>query len=185
MPVSYTHLIIILVVVILNAIIGVIQENKAEKSLEALKKMSSYSAKVIRDGKIKVIPSRELVLGDIVVLDTGDYVPADIRITEAVNLKSQEASLTGESVPVDKNSEKIEDENISLGDRTNMLFSYSLITYGRGKGIVVATGMNTEVGNIAGMLNSCLLYTSTMPEELPTPKKSLKQLEKEKKKYLK
>ena len=151
---GFTDSIIILVVVILNAIIGVVQENKAEKSLEALKKMSSYSAKVLRDGKVTVIPSRELVPGDIVILDTGDYVPADIRIIEAANLKAQEASLTGESVPVDKYADTIEKEEVSLGDRTNMLFSSSLITYGRGKGVVVETGMNTEVGNIAGMLNS-------------------------------
>lgn len=150
---GFTDSIIILIVVIMNAIIGVMQENKAEKSLEALKKMSSYSAKVMRNGNIKVVPSKELVPGDIVILETGDYVPADIRIVEAINLKSQEASLTGESLAVTKGAHKIDDENVSLGDRENMLFSSSLITYGRGKGIVVETGMNTEVGNIAGMLN--------------------------------
>ena len=150
---GFTDSIIILIVVILNAVIGVIQENKAEKSLEALKKMSSYSAKVMRDGKVTVIPSRELVPGDIVILDTGDYVPADIRIIDAVNLKAQEASLTGESVPVEKDAATIENEEVSLGDRTNMLFSSSLVTYGRGKGIVVETGMNTEVGKIATIIN--------------------------------
>lgn len=100
-----------------------------------------------------VVPSKELVPGDVVVLDTGDYVPADLRIIEAVNLKSQEASLTGESVPVEKNTNIIEKEKVGIGDRTNMLFSSSLITYGRGKGIVVETGMKTEVGKIAGMIN--------------------------------
>ena len=149
-----TDSIIIMIVVIVNAIIGVAQENKAEKSLEALKKLSSYSAKVVRDGKIAVVPSKELVPGDLVVLETGDYVPADIRIIEAVNLKSQESSLTGESVPVEKCATTITDTDVGIGDRTNMLFSSSLITYGRGKGIVVETGMNTEVGKIAGMLNS-------------------------------
>ena len=144
---------IILIVVILNAIIGVIQENKAEKSLEALKKLSNHVAKVIRNGKIEIVESRQLVPGDIVVLDTGDYVPADLRIIESVNLKSQESALTGESVPVEKSSDVIEDKNIGIGDRTNMLFSSSLITYGRGKGIVVETGMNTEVGKIAGIIN--------------------------------
>lgn len=148
-----TDSIIILIVVIVNAIIGVAQENKAEKSLDALKKLSSYSAKVIRDGKLIVVPSKELVPGDIVELETGDYVPADIRIVEAFNLKSQEASLTGESVPVEKMAVATDKKNIGVGDRTNMLFSSSLITYGRGKGIVVETGMNTEVGKIAGMLN--------------------------------
>ena len=148
-----TDSIIILIVVIVNAIIGVVQENKAEKSLEALQKLSSHVAKVVRNGKIEVVASRELVPGDIVVLDTGDYVPADLRIIEGVNLKSQESSLTGESVPVDKNAEVITDEKVGIGDRTNMLFSSSLITYGRGKGIVVETGMNTEVGKIATIIN--------------------------------
>ena len=148
-----TDTMIILIVVILNAIIGVIQENKAEKSLEALKKLSNHVAKVIRNGKIEIVESRQLVPGDIVVLDTGDYVPADLRIIESVNLKSQESALTGESVPVEKSSDVIEDKNIGIGDRTNMLFSSSLITYGRGKGIVVETGMNTEVGKIAGIIN--------------------------------
>ncbi len=148
-----TDTIIILIVVVLNAIIGVVQENKAEKSLEALQKLSAHASKVMRDGKISVVQSRELVPGDLVILDTGDYVPADLRIVESANLKSQEASLTGESVPVDKNTETIKDEKVSLGDRTNMLFSSSLITYGRGKGIVVETGMNTEVGKIAKIIN--------------------------------
>ena len=156
-----TDSIIILIVVVLNAVIGVIQENKAEKSLEALQKLSAHVSKVIRNGKMEVIPAKELVPGDIVVLDTGDYVPADLRIIEAVNLKSQEASLTGESVPVDKKTEKIENAEVDLGDRDNMLFSSSLITYGRGKGIVVETGMNTEVGKIAGIINSA--------EETQTP----------------
>ena len=148
-----TDTIIILIVVVLNAIIGVVQESKAEKSLEALQKLSAHASKVVRNGKVAVVQSRELVPGDVVVLDTGDYVPADLRIVESANLKSQEASLTGESVPVDKNTETIEDEKVSLGDRTNMLFSSSLITYGRGKGIVVETGMNTEVGKIAKIIN--------------------------------
>ena len=149
-----TDTIIILVVVIVNAIIGVVQENKAEKSLEALQKLSDHASKVIRDGKLIVVPSRDLVVGDIVVLDTGDYVPADLRIIEAVNLKSQESALTGESVPVEKDIEAVKDEEVALGDRINMLFSSSLITYGRGKGIVVEIGMNTEVGKIAGIINS-------------------------------
>ena len=148
-----TDTIIILVVVILNAIIGVAQENKAEKSLEALQKMSSHAAKVIREGKLSVIPSRELVPGDLVVIETGDYIPADLRIIEAVNLKVQESAMTGESVPVDKSEDVIEGE-VELGDRKNILFSSSLTTYGRGKGIVVETGMNTEVGKIAEMIDS-------------------------------
>ena len=148
-----TDTIIILIVVVLNAIIGVVQESKAEKSLEALQKLSAHASKVLRNGKVTVVQSRELVPGDVVVLDTGDYVPADLRIVESVNMKSQESSLTGESVPVEKDSETLKDEKVSLGDRKNMLFSSSLITYGRGKGIVVETGMNTEVGKIAEIIN--------------------------------
>lgn len=152
---------IILIVVVVNAIIGVAQENKAEKSLEALQKLSSHVAKVIRDGKLVVVKSADLVPGDIVVLDTGDFIPADLRIIESVNLKSQESALTGESVPVDKTSDTIEDENVGIGDRKNLLFSSSLITYGRGKGVVVETGMKTEVGKIAEMINE------TEDEETP------------------
>ena len=148
-----TDTVIILIVVIVNAIIGVVQELKAEKSLEALRKLSAHTAKVIRNGNMVVVPASDLVPGDIVVLETGDYIPADLRIIEAVNLKSQESSLTGESVPVEKNSEAINEQETSLGDRHNMLFSSSLITYGRGTGIVVETGMNTEVGKIAQMIN--------------------------------
>ena len=151
---GFTDTIIILVVVVVNAIIGVAQENKAEKSLEALQKLSSHVAKVIRNGKLQVIQSKELVPGDIVILETGDYVPADLRIIETVNLKAQEAALTGESVPVEKMAAKIEDEKIGIGDRINMLFSSSLITYGRGKAVVVETGMNTEVGKIADIINT-------------------------------
>ena len=161
-----TDTIIILIVVIVNAIIGVTQEAKAEKSLEALQKLTDHASKVIRNGEVTVIPAKELVPGDIVVLDTGDYIPADLRIIEAVNLKSQESSLTGESVPVEKNTEKIEDTETGLGDRTNMLFSSSLVTYGRGKGIVVETGMTTEVGKIAGMLDLAEEQTTPLQEKL-------------------
>ena len=161
-----TDTIIILIVVIVNAIIGVTQEAKAEKSLEALQKLTDHASKVIRNGEITVIPAKELVPGDIVVLDTGDYIPADLRIIEAVNLKSQEASLTGESVPVEKNIEVIEDSEVGIGDRLNMLFSSSLVTYGRGKGIVVETGMTTEVGKIAGMLDLAEEQTTPLQDKL-------------------
>ena len=161
-----TDTIIILVVVIVNAIIGVAQENKAEKSLEALQKLSAHASKVIRNGQMIVVPSKDLVPGDIVVLDTGDYVPADLRIIEAVNLKSQESALTGESVPVEKFSDIIEGEDVPLGDRVNMLFSSSLITYGRGKGIVVETGMNTEVGKIAQIINQAEEGITPLQEKL-------------------
>ncbi|MGN1296832.1 MAG: cation-translocating P-type ATPase [Clostridia bacterium] len=161
-----TDTIIILIVVIVNAIIGVTQEAKAEKSLEALQKLTDHASKVIRNGEITVVPAKGLVPGDIVILDTGDYIPADLRIIEAVNLKSQEASLTGESVPVEKNAEVIENTEIGLGDRLNMLFSSSLVTYGRGKGIVVETGMTTEVGKIAGMLDATEEQTTPLQDKL-------------------
>ena len=161
-----TDTIIILIVVIINAIIGVAQENKAEKSLEALKKLSSHASKVIRNGKEQVIPARELVPGDLVIIETGDYIAADLRIIEEANLKSQESSLTGESVPVEKITEKIDGNEIGIGDRKNMLFSSSLITYGRGKAIVVNTGMNTEVGKIAGMLDNAEKQETPLQQNL-------------------
>ena len=161
-----TDTIIIMIVVIVNAIIGVAQESKAEKSLEALQKLSDHASKVIRNGNLQVVPSKELVPGDIVVLDTGDYIPADLRIIEESNLKSQESSLTGESVPVEKTVETIENTEIGIGDRKNMLFSSSLVTYGRGRGIVVETGMTTEVGKIAGMINSTEKQETPLQQKL-------------------
>ena len=168
-----TDTIIILIVVIVNAIIGVAQESKAEKSLEALQKLSDHASKVIRNENMEVVPSKELVPGDIIVLDTGDYIPADLRIIEAVNLKTQESSLTGESVPVEKTSEIIEEQEIGIGDRKNMLFSSSLVTYGRGKGIVVETGMTTEVGKIAGMINSTEKQETPLQQKLDKLGKTL------------
>ena len=168
-----TDSIIIMLVIIVNAIIGVLQENKAEKSLEALQKLSSHVAKVVRNGNLTVVPSRDLVPGDIVILETGDFVAADLRLIEAVNLKSQEASLTGECVPVEKNIETITDEKVGIGDRHNMLFSSSLITYGRGKAIVVETGMNTEVGKIAEMMNSSLSTETPLQRKLNSLGKTL------------
>ena len=161
-----TDTIIILIVVVVNAIIGVTQESKAEKSLEALQKLTDHASKVVRNGQVTVIPAKELVPGDIVLLDTGDYIPADLRIIEAINLKSQEASLTGESIPVEKSIEKIEEKDIGIGDRVNMLFSSSLVTYGRGKGIVVETGMTTEVGKIAEMINDTEKQETPLQQKL-------------------
>ena len=150
---GFTDAIIILVIVILNACIGTAQEVKAEKSLEALEKMSAPYSKVVRGGQVETIPSREIVKGDVVVIETGDLIPADMRLIEAVNLKVEEAALTGESVPENKHIDVIEGE-VPLGDRENMAYSSTLISYGRGKGIVVETGMSTEVGKIAGMIQS-------------------------------
>jgi Ca2+-transporting ATPase len=151
---GFTDAIIILIIVIVNAVIGVLQEDKAEKSLEALEKMAAPQCKVIRDGKVLTIESRELVHGDLVVLDTGDSIPADLRLTEAVNLKIQEAALTGESVPEEKFTQAILKKEALLGDRNNMGFSSTNVVYGRGKGIVIGTGMSTEVGKIAAMIQA-------------------------------
>ncbi|MDR2890151.1 MAG: calcium-translocating P-type ATPase, PMCA-type [Alistipes sp.] len=150
---GFTDAIIILAIVILNAVIGTAQEAKAEKALDALEKLSSPHCKVVRGGQVRVVESRELVPGDVVVLETGDSVPADLRLTEAVNLKIEEAALTGESVPVEKNVAAIEGE-VPLGDRLCMAFGSTSVTYGRGRGIVVATGMNSEVGRIAAMIQA-------------------------------
>ncbi|MGK0551959.1 cation-translocating P-type ATPase [Enterococcus faecalis] len=144
--------VIILLVVVLNAIFGVIQEAKAEQAIEALKEMSSPNANVRRAGHVITVKSDELVPGDIVLLEAGDVVPADLRLLEAASLKIEEAALTGESVPVEKEVTVLEGSDIGIGDRINMAYSNSNVTYGRGLGVVVGTGMNTEVGKIAGML---------------------------------
>ena len=150
---GFTDAIIILAIVLLNAVIGVVQEAKAEKSLDALKKMSAPHCKVFRDGKLQILESRCLVPGDIVEIETGDSVPADIRLTEAVNLKIQEAALTGESLPVEKGIEALTQE-VPLGDRSDMAFQSCSVTYGRGRGIVTGTGSTTEVGRIASLLQA-------------------------------
>lgn len=147
-----TDAIIILVIVILNAIVGFIQEYRAEKAMEALKKMATHNSQVIRNNKPIVISSSEIVPGDIVILEAGGMVPADIRLFESHSLRIEEASLTGESAGVDKNVRALEEENLPLGDRFNMAYKSTLVTNGRGKGIVIATGMKTEIGRIATML---------------------------------
>lgn len=143
---------LILLIVIVNAIIGVTQEAKAEAALDALKNMNKPFCKVIRDGEMIKIKSEELVVGDLVVLEAGDIVPADIRLIEAMSLKVEESALTGESVPSEKDAEIVCDTDAPLGDRKNMVYSSGVVSYGRGKGVVVATGMGTEVGKIAKML---------------------------------
>lgn len=153
-PNDWLDSLIILFVVLLNGILGLIQETSAEKALEALEKLSSYHSKVIRNGKIMVISSSELVPGDILILEAGNYVPADARIIEANNLTVDESSITGESKNVIKTAEIINnEENIPLGDQYNMIFSSTFITNGNGKAIITKTGMNTEVGKIAQFLN--------------------------------
>jgi Ca2+-transporting ATPase len=149
---EYTEAIIIATIVVLNTIIGVVQEKKAQSSLAALCDISAPTAHVIRNGKELIIPAKELVVGDIVTLHDGDMVPADFRLIETANLKIQEASLTGESVPVEKDAAAVLNSDCALGDRINMAFSSSIVTYGRGQGVVTAIGMQTEMGAIAGML---------------------------------
>ena len=145
---------LILLIVILNAIIGVIQESKAEKALDALKSMASPHARVIRDGQENIINAQQLVPGDIIKLEAGDYVPADARLIMSTSLKSEESALTGESVPTQKDALAIVEEDAPLGDRTNMVYSGCSITYGTALAVVTATGMNTQMGQIANLLNN-------------------------------
>ena len=146
--------VIILAVVLINAILGVFQESKAEKAIEALQAISGATSKVIRDGRQITIKSEELVIGDIIVVEAGDAVPADARLIECASIKSEESALTGESVPVNKTDDIIDTENVPLGDRKNMIYMGSVIVYGRGKAVVTATGMNTEMGKIANEISS-------------------------------
>ncbi|MCH3965928.1 MAG: calcium-translocating P-type ATPase, PMCA-type [Clostridium sp.] len=147
--------VIIGIIIVLNAVIGMLQESKAEKALESLKKLTTPKAVVKRDGQLFEIPSENIVVGDIVILDAGRYVPCDIRLLETASLKIDESALTGESVPSEKSPEAISNSgNVALGDQKNMAFMSTLVTYGRGTGVAVASGMNTEIGRIAGMLES-------------------------------
>ena len=145
---------LILLIVVLNALMGVIQENKAEKALDALKNMSAPHARVIRNGVEKIINASELVPGDIILLEAGDFVPADARLIKSSSLKSEESALTGESVPTEKDATVIVKEDAPLGDRINMVYSGCSITYGTATAVVVATGMKTEMGKIAGLLSN-------------------------------
>lgn len=158
--------IIIMAIVVLNAILGVIQENRASNALKALKEMSSPQAKVIRDGNTQKLASTVLVKGDIVLLEAGDYIPADLRLIQSANLKIDESSLTGESVASEKFADQIISEDAGIGDQINCAFMGSIITYGRGKGIVIATGMDTQMGNIAKMLNESTTETTPLQKTL-------------------
>lgn len=150
---DWPDVIIIFAVILLNAVIGTVQEMKAASSLEALKKMASPEATVLRDGKRKKIKASELVPGDIVYLEEGDTVGADLRLLESINLKIDESSLTGESVPVEKDAAKVFSSPVGIGDRVNLAYMSTTVSYGRGYGVVVNTGMNTEIGKIAGALD--------------------------------
>ena len=151
-PHEWFESLIILVVVVINAVLGVFQENKAEKSLEALKKMSSPNSKVIRNGNLDVVESSSLVVGDIILIEAGDFIPADCRIIECTNLKVDESALTGESVSVDKMFIDDEITEGGLGDQVNKLFSSTYVTNGKAKAIITSVGMETEIGKIANML---------------------------------
>ena len=153
-PKEFFEPVLILVIVILNAIMGVMQESKAEKALDALQNMSAPHARVIRDGKESIINASDLVPGDIIILEAGDFVPADARLLKSVSLKSEESALTGESVPSEKNAHARVKKNAAIGDRSNMVFSGCCITYGTATAIVTATGMNTEMGKIANLLSN-------------------------------
>lgn len=158
--------VLIVIIVLINAIIGLVQENKASHSLEALKNMNKPFAKVIRDGNIVKVKSEEIVVGDIVILEAGDFVPADIRLIESASLKIEESALTGESMPVEKDAYAEIKANAALGDRFNMAYSSGIVSYGRGKGVVIATGMNTEVGKIATILNEEKITSTPLQVQL-------------------
>ncbi|HWQ75966.1 MAG TPA: calcium-translocating P-type ATPase, PMCA-type [Syntrophomonas sp.] len=151
---GYFEPVLILLIVLLNAVIGVVQEGKAEKALEALKNMSAPHARVVRDGREMIVDAAELAPGDIIKLEAGDFVPADARLIESYSLKSEESALTGESVPTEKNAQIIVAADDALGDRFNMVYSGCSVTYGTAKAVVTATGMQTEMGKIAGLLNT-------------------------------
>ena len=157
---------VILLIVVLNAVIGVVQENKAENAMEALKNMNKAFSKVLRDGEWKHLASEELVPGDIVKLEAGDIVPADMRLLTSASLKIEEAALTGESVPSEKDAEKVVDVAAPLGDRADMAYSGGTVAYGRGTGVVTHTGMSTEVGKIATMLTDGSQQTSPLQKQL-------------------
>lgn len=156
---DYLDSIIIVFIVVVNAIMGVVQEEKAEKSLEALKRMSAPTAKVKRDGIIRQIPSTEIVPGDYIIIETGSYIPADSRLIKAYNLKVEESALTGETVPVLKNEKAILKSNVPIGDMINMVWGATIVVSGHAEAIVTDTGMNTRVGKIAK-----LIITDDSPE---------------------
>ncbi|HEY8344991.1 MAG TPA: calcium-translocating P-type ATPase, PMCA-type [Bacillota bacterium] len=158
--------VLILLIVILNAVMGVVQESKAEKALEALKNLSVPHARVLRDGQEQVVEATNLVPGDIILVEAGDFVPADARIIAASSLKAEESALTGESVPVEKNADAVVAAEAPLGDRYNMLYSGCGITYGRAKAVVTGTGMNTEMGKIANLLASEAEAQTPLQEKL-------------------
>ena len=163
---EYIDASVIIAIVLINAILGVVQEGRAEKAIEALKKMTSPQARVLRDGQQKLVAAAELVPGDVILLEAGDIVPADLRLLESQSLKAEEASLTGESVPVEKNAAAVLPEKTALGDRDNMVFMSTPVTYGKGRGIVVGTGSATEIGRIADKLQAIVEEVTPLQRNL-------------------
>ncbi len=151
---DYVEAAAIMTIVVLNAVLGIVQEQRAEEALAALKRLAAPDAQVLREGRRQTLPARDLVPGDIVFLEAGNFVPADVRLLEAVNLRVEEASLTGESLPVQKSAASIIDKDVPIGDRKNTAFMGTTVSYGRGRGVVVSTGMRTQLGLIATMLQT-------------------------------
>ena len=170
---DYVEAAAIMAIVVLNAVLGIVQERRAEEALAALKKLASPDAQVMRDGRRISVPSYELVPGDLVFLETGNFIPADIRLLEAVNLRVEEASLTGESLAVQKNASTVLDKNVPLGDRKNTAFMGTVVSYGRGRGVVTSTGMHTQLGLIATMLQSVEAEETPLQRRLDQLGKSL------------
>ncbi|NJC97541.1 MAG: ATPase [Anaerolineales bacterium] len=170
---DYVEAAAIMAIVVLNAVLGIVQERRAEEALAALKKLAAPDAQVMRDGHRRTVPSYELVPGDIVFLEAGNFIPADIRLLEAVNLRVEEASLTGESLPVQKNAATVLDQNVPLGDRKNTAFLGTVVSYGRGRGVVTSTGMRTQLGLIATMLQSVDTEETPLQRRLDQLGKSL------------
>ena len=170
---DYVEAAAIMAIVVLNAVLGIVQERRAEEALAALKKLAAPDAQVVRDGRRVSIPSYELVPGDLVFLEAGNFIPADIRLLEAVNLRVEEASLTGESLAVQKNAATVLDKNVPLGDRKNTAFMGTVVSYGRGRGVVTSTGMHTQLGLIARMLQSVEAEVTPLQRRLDQLGKSL------------
>jgi len=170
---DYVEAAAIMAIVVLNSVLGIVQEQRAEEALAALKRLAAPDAQVIRDRRRKAVPARELVPGDIVYLEAGNYIPADVRLLEAINLRIEEASLTGESLAVQKNAASVFDKNVPLGDRKNTAFMGTLVSYGRGRGAVVSTGMHTQLGLIASMLQNVETEETPLQRRLDQLGKSL------------
>lgn len=170
---DFADVIIIFGVIVLNATIGTVQETKAEKALEALKQLSSPTATVRRNGKLCEVKAEELVPGDIVVLEEGRSVPADLRLLKAFQMKADESSLTGESLPVEKDPEIVLTGEVGVGDRVNVAYMSTPIVYGRGEGVVIGTGMNTEIGRIASMLSGEEEEETPLQKSSPNSRNSL------------